>query len=94
MGAKSALSPAALTNQKSFIFDYPSYGKFIIKLEVKDAYGNVESMRQIVDVQAPTGDANATTINTLPQLKTNNQGSTVAIGKALDNTLSVYISHT
>lgn len=83
-----------VTNQKSFIFEYPSYGKFIIKLEVKDAFGNVESMRQIVDVQAPTGDINATSINTLPQLKISNQGNNVAVGKALDNTLSIYVSHT
>jgi PKD repeat protein len=80
-----------VTNQKAFIFDYPSYGKYIIKLEVKDAYWNVESMRQIVDLQAPT-NPQSLQITTLPKLQSSGSGSSVAIGKALDNTLSLYIS--
>ena len=43
-----------VTNQKSFIYEYPSYGKYIVKLEAKDAYGNTESIRQIIDLQPPT----------------------------------------
>lgn len=81
-----------VTNQKSFIFEYPTYGKYIVKLEVKDTYGNIESIRQIIDVQPPTNPGTA--IVTLPQLQSVTSGSTVAIGKALDNTLALYVSHT
>jgi PKD repeat protein len=81
-----------VNNQKSFIFDYPTYGKYIVKLEVKDSYGNVESMRQIIDMQAPT-NPDATNIVTLPQLQASGSGKTVTIGKALDNTLSIYVAH-
>ncbi len=81
-----------INNQKSFIFDYPTYGKYIVKLEVKDSYGNIESMRQIIDIQAPT-DPQTTNIVTLPQLQSSGSGKTVAIGKALNNTLSLYVSH-
>ena len=81
-----------INNQKSFIFDYPTYGKYIVKLEVKDSYGNIENMRQIIDIQAPT-NPNATNIVTLPQLQTSWSGRSTAIGKALDNTLSIYVAH-
>jgi|GEM_PF-2405707 len=80
-------------DQKAFIFEYPSYGKYVIKLEVKDTYGNIESKREIIDLQPPT-DRRPTTITTLPQLQTQGNNSNVAIGKSLNNTLSIFVAHT
>jgi len=80
-----------ITNQKSFMYEYPNYGRYIIKLEAKDAYGNIESTRQIIDLREPS-NLTEPSIATLPQLQDNNGQAMISVGNALNNTVSIYVS--
>jgi PKD repeat protein len=69
-------------DEKSFSFTYPENGKYVVKMEVKDQFENVEWYREIIDVNSDT----TSKIATIPAMAWDK----ISVWKTLNNTVTLF----
>ena len=78
-----------LKTETWFVFMYPDYGKYIMKLELKDEFDNVEWYREIIELKPGSWDVIAT-----PAVVQTASWLSISVWNSLDNTISVYVPWT
>jgi hypothetical protein len=75
-----------------FKFDYPDYGKYLIKVTASDDFGNTEKVNQVIELTKPD-TKNFVDIVTFPKIGKNEEGENIQVGKMLNNTANIYIKN-
>lgn len=70
-------------------FDYPSYGKYYLNIDITDKYANKASKRRTVDIQ--TWTFVEPVLLTIPKASKTNWTEEIFVGKNLDNTVLFYV---
>ena len=75
-------------------FTYQDYGRYVIKLEARDEYGNMQTERKIVTIQASPDIQNGqTVVKTIPEGTKKGNNLELTVGKQLKNTVIFYVSY-
>ena len=75
-----------------FKFDYPDYGKYLIKVTASDDFWNTEKINQVIELSKPD-TKNFVNIITFPKISKSEEWENIQIGKILNNTVSVYVKN-
>lgn len=71
------------------LFNYPSYGKYYINIDLTDKYANRASKRLPVDIQS--WSSNDAVLLSIPKVSNSNWIDEIFVWKSLDNTVLFYV---
>ncbi len=78
--------------KKFFKFDYPDYGRHLIKLTASDDFGNEENYKQIIEI-TKSENTKYIDIISFPKIQKTEDWENIKIWKILDNTVRLYIQN-
>lgn len=86
---KNNCSKTTIKDEKTFTFEYDSYGSKTIVLTAIDQYGNSVKTEKILDLKAPEKRLFISLLST-PDNKQTDNGFSIDVGKSLDNQIIIY----